>query len=174
MSKASPRYAKALLDSLGSSGELETSLTRLRELANLPDDVAALLGDSTIPVAKRESALSAALGSPSKSSVLGRFASLLAARRRLGEIGDIATSLLEQREARAGIVHGTVRAKQPLSDAQLCALEKTLSVQGSHVELSQEADSAVLGGFRIRLGSTILDATANNQLNQARRALLSA
>jgi F0F1-type ATP synthase delta subunit len=53
-------------------------------------------------------------------------------------------------------------------------LEKTLSVAGTSVQLSQETDQSILGGFRVRLGSTILDATANNQLNQARRALLSA
>jgi F0F1-type ATP synthase delta subunit len=53
-------------------------------------------------------------------------------------------------------------------------LERTLSVAGTSVQLSQETDPSILGGFRVRLGSTILDATANNQLNQARRALLSA
>lgn len=174
MSKASSRYAKALLDALASAGELESALPRLRALSSLPEDVATLLGDSTIPVAARESALLSALGTPSKSSILGRLAALLAVRRRLGEAREIASSLLEQKEARAGIVRGTVRARSPLTDAQLRVLEKTLSVQGSNVELTQEADSAILGGFRIRLGSTILDATANNQLNQARRALLSA
>jgi F0F1-type ATP synthase delta subunit len=47
-------------------------------------------------------------------------------------------------------------------------------VSGSRVELSQIQDPSILGGFRVQLGSTVLDATANNQLNQARRALLSA
>jgi F-type H+-transporting ATPase subunit delta len=174
MSKASPRYAKALLDALASAGELDSALPLLRALANLPEDVAIQLGDSTIPANARETALLSAMGSPAKSSVLGRFAALLSARRRLGEVGEVAASLLEQMEARAGIVKGTVRAGYPLTDAQLRVLEKTLSVQGSRVELTQKADPAILGGFRIRMGSTILDATANNQLNQARRALLSA
>jgi F-type H+-transporting ATPase subunit delta len=92
----------------------------------------------------------------------------------LGEIDSIARSLLDQYEVRSGMARGVVRSRQPLTSAQVQTLEKTLSVAGTSVQLSQETDQSILGGFRVRLGSTILDATANNQLNQARRALLSA
>ena len=174
MSKAAPRYAKALLDALTASGELERSLPLLRALAALPEEDAALLGNPTIPVAKRIVALRLALGSPSDQSIFGRLVPLLALRRRLGEIHSIARALLELHEIRTGTARGVVRTRHPLSSAQVQTLERTLSVAGSNVQLSQETDPSILGGFRVRLGSTILDATANNQLNQARRALLSA
>ena len=174
MSKAAPRYAKALLDALTASGELERTLPLLRALSALPEEEAVLLGNPTIPVSKRIHALRQALGSPSDQSILGRLVPLLALRRRLGEIGSIARALLELHEIRTGTARGVVRARQPLSSAQVQTLERTLSVAGSNVQLSQETDPSILGGFRVRLGSTILDATANNQLNQARRALLSA
>ncbi len=174
MSKAAPRYAKALLEALTASSELERTLPLLRALAALPTDAAERLGDPTIPVAKRTQALREALGSPSDQSILGRLVPLLALRRRLGEIDSIARSLLDQYEIRTGVARGVVRSRQPLSDAQVKTLERTLSAAGTSVQLSQENDPSILGGFRVRLGSTILDATANNQLNQARRALLSA
>jgi F-type H+-transporting ATPase subunit delta len=174
MSKAAPRYAKALLESLSASGELEKTVPVLRGLASVPDDLSARLGDPTIPSASRESALLSALGSPASGSILGRLVSLLSARRRLGEAPAVAASLLEQLESRSGIVRGKVRARELLSPSQISSLQKTLSVHGAKVELSQESDPNILGGFRIQLGSTVLDATANNQLNQARRALLSA
>lgn len=174
MSKAAPRYAKALLDALTASGELERTLPLLRGLAAMPSDAAEQLGNPTIPVAKRIQALRQALGSPSEQSILGRLVPLLALRRRLGEIDSIARSLLKQHEIRSGIARGVVRSRQPLSSNQVRTLEQTLSVAGTSVQLSQETDPSILGGFRVRLGSTILDATANNQLNQARRALLSA
>ncbi|HXP91141.1 MAG TPA: ATP synthase F1 subunit delta [Fibrobacteria bacterium] len=174
MSKAAPRYAKALLDALVASGELERSLPVLRGLAELPENVTRLLGDPAVSAARRSQALRTALGSPSGESILGRLVSLLSARRRLGEIASIANSLLELRESRSGLAHGVVRSRQPLSPAQVRSLERTLSVAGAEVSLTQETDSSVLGGFKVHLGSTVLDATANNQLNQARRALLSA
>ena len=174
MSKAAPRYAKALLDVLSASGELERSLPVLRGLAELPENVTSLLGDPTVPAEKRAQALRTALGSPSVDSVLGRLVSLLSSRRRLGEISSIASCLLELRESRSGLAHGVVRSRLPLSSAQVQSLERTLSTASSKVSLSQETDSSVLGGFKVHLGSTVLDATANNQLNQARRALLTA
>jgi F0F1-type ATP synthase delta subunit len=42
------------------------------------------------------------------------------------------------------------------------------------VELTSRTDESIIGGFRVVLGDVLLDATANNQLNQARKALLSA
>jgi F-type H+-transporting ATPase subunit delta len=159
---------------LSASGELERTLPVLRGLAALPENVTSLLGDPTVPAEKRAQALRTALGSPSADSVLGRLVSLLSSRRRLGEISSIASCLLELRESRSGLAHGVVRSRQPLSSTQVQNLERTLSAAGSRVSLSQETDSSVLGGFKVHLGSTVLDATANNQLNQARRALLSA
>ena len=105
---------------------------------------------------------------------MGRFVGMLAARRRLGQVADIAAALLSLHERRTGTVRGIVYAKSPLSSTQIQTLEKTLSRSGSRIELSQTGDESILGGFRVRLGATVLDATANNQLNQARRALLSA
>ncbi len=174
MAAAAPRYAKALLETLSSSGNLEKNLPLIKAMAMLPDDVVARLSDVTIPLAQRVQALLAVMGNPSTDSVLGRFVELIAQRRRLGEVAAIFASLVSQYELKTGIVRGTVFAKTPLSVIQVQTLEKSLSRTGSKVELSQSGDESILGGFRVRLGDTVLDATANNQLNQARRALLSA
>jgi F-type H+-transporting ATPase subunit delta len=174
MANAAPRYAKALLEALSASGQLESHLPLFMSLAALPSDVTTRLSDSTIPSAKRASALLSVIGNPKTDSVLGRFVGLIAGRRRLGEIAGIASALLSQHALRTGIVKGVVYAKSALSSAQIQTLEKSLSRVGSKVELSQSSDDSILGGFRVRLGDTVLDATANNQLNQARRALLSA
>ncbi|QQS06302.1 MAG: ATP synthase F1 subunit delta [Fibrobacterota bacterium] len=174
MSKASTRYAKALLEIVGRSADASKEISIFRSLAQLPESLTVRLGDATIPVSARSKALLASIGSPSNDSLLGRLVALLASRRRLGEIAEISRELLELMEARAGIVRGTVLAPKPLSQAQIQSLEKSLSSSGSRVELSQETDLSLLGGFRVRLGSQVLDASVANQLNQARRALLSA
>jgi len=174
MSKAAPRYAKALLEALTAFGELERTLPLWRGIAALPQESMDLLGNPTIPLAKRSQALRLALGDPPDDSILGRLVPLLALRRRLGEIDSIARSLLDQYEVRTGVARGIVRSPRPLSDVQVKTLERTLSTAGTSVQLAQETDPSILGGFRVRLGSNILDATVNNQLNQARRALLSA
>lgn len=174
MSKASIRYAKALVEVVSASADASKSLAIFRSLAQLPESLTDRLSDATIPVSSRSGALLAALGSPAADSLFARLVALLASRRRLGEISAISRELLAMLEAKAGIVRGTVLAPQPLSTAQIQSLERSLSVQGSRVELAQETDLSLLGGFRVRLGSQVLDASVANQLNQARRALLSA
>jgi F-type H+-transporting ATPase subunit delta len=174
MAGAAPRYAKALLEALESSGAFDAALPALRQLADLPSDLQSALGNPVLPAGSREAALRTALGNPKTDSVMSRFVSLLASRRRLGLVAQIAGETLALRETRAGVVHGTVESRTPLNPASISTLERSLSSQGRRVELSVRTDDSIIGGFRVRLGDVLLDATANNQLNQARRALLSA
>lgn len=174
MSKAAPRYAKALLEALTASGELQARIPTLRAISRIPQELSARLGDPTLSASKRVSVLLATLGNPGPDTILGRFVALLASRRRLGEISTICAELVAQLESRSGVLHGTVQSRQNLSEPQIRTLERALSSPGIRVELASATDPSILGGFRVRLGSQVLDATANNQLNQARKALLSA
>ena len=53
MANAAPRYAKALLETLAASGQLEGSLPLFRSLAALPQDVTSRLSDATVPASRR-------------------------------------------------------------------------------------------------------------------------
>lgn len=174
MAGAAPRYAKALLEALTAEGTLAASLPAIEALAALPEDLLSALGNPATPSSSREAALRAALGNPLTNSVMGRFVGLLAGRRRLDMVAAIATELVALHESRSGLVRGTVESRTPLSPASLGTLARSLSSEGRRVELASRTDDSILGGFRVRLGDVLLDATANNQLNQARRALLSA
>lgn len=174
MAGAAPRYAKALLEALQASGSLEAELPRIKALAALPRDLVATLGDPTLPAAKREGALRSAMGSVATNSVMDRFVSLLASRRKLGLVSDICAATAALHEIRSGVVRGRVESRVPLSASSLGTLARSLSSEGRRVELTARTDDSIIGGFRVVLGDVLLDATANNQLNQARKALLSA
>lgn len=174
MAGAAPRYARALLEALEASGALEAELPRIKALAVLPSDLVAALGDPTVPAARRESALRAAMGSIATDSVMDRFVALLSSRRRLGLVAEICAATASLHETRSGVVRGRVESRLPLSSSSLETLSRSLSTEGRRVELVSRTDDSIIGGFRVILGDVLLDATANNQLNQARRALLSA
>lgn len=174
MAGAAPRYAKALLEALQASGSLESELPRIKALASLPQDLVSALGDPTIPASKREAALRGSMGAISKDSVMDRFVTLLSSRRRLGLVSEICTALATLHEVRSGVVRGRVESRTPLSESALGTLARSLSSEGRRVELVARSDDSIIGGFRVILGDVLLDATANNQLIQARKALLSA
>ena len=174
MSKAAPRYARALFQALQAEGSLAASHSVLEALGALPQDLVARLDDSTIALPKRESALLVALGNPGEDTLWGRLVTLLSHKRRLGLIDEICRITLDIERSEAGVVDGTVVSQSPLEPAVVARLEGDLSTSHRKVHLSNSADSSILGGFRVKLGATVLDATINNQLQQARKVLLSA
>ena len=174
MSSAASRYARALFAQLEKEGRLDAFRPLLESLAALPAGLAARLDDATVPLPAREGALRRALGNPPADSLLGRFVELLARRRRLGLIDRICQITLELERRKAGVVEGTVHSHTPLEASVVARLEAGLSGPGRAVKLKSASDPSILGGFRVQLGATVLDATANNQLHQARKVLLSA
>ena len=174
MSQVATRYARALSQALESQNQFESARPVLAALSELPSELTATLADPTIPLAAREGALRKSLGSPSADSLLGRFVELLARKRRLGLVDKICQIVLEMERTKAGIVDGDVASQSALEADIVSRLASSLSSPGRTVQLTNSVDSSILGGFRVRLGATVLDATINNQLQQARKALLSA
>ncbi len=174
MSDAASRYARALSAQLEKEGRFEAFRPTLVALAALPAPLVARLADATIPMASRENALRVSLGNPAADSLLGRFVELLARRRRLGLIDRICQNVLELQGLKAGVVEGVVLSHTSLENSVVERLEAGLSAPGRTVKLKSSADPSILGGFRVHLGATVLDATINNQLHQARKVLLSA
>jgi F-type H+-transporting ATPase subunit delta len=174
VSQVATRYARALSQALENQNLFESTRPVLVALSKLPTDLMARLADPTIPLSARENALRLSLGNPSTDSLLGRFIELLARKRRLGIIDSICQIVLEMDRAKAGIVDGNVTSHTSLEPGIVTKLASSLSAPGRTVQLTNSVDSSILGGFRVRLGATVLDATINNQLQQARKALLSA
>lgn len=174
MSDVVSRYARALSAQLEKEGRFESFRPVLTALAALPAPLTDRLADPTLPMAARENALRVSLGNPAPDSLLSRFVDLLARRRRLGLIDKICQNVLEIQRRRDGVVEGVVLSHTSLESSVVERLEAGLSAPGRAVKLTSSADPSILGGFRVHLGATVLDATVNNQLHQARKVLLSA
>jgi len=78
-------------------------------------------------------------------------------------------------DERAGIVEAKVASAQPLSEVQSKALVASLGARtGKTIRLTWSQDPALLGGLRVQVGSTVLDASLQGQLRQLKAQLLSA
>ena len=93
---------------------------------------------------------------------------------RLNLLGDLRRSFAELVDERDGIVEAKVASAQPLTDAQSQALVASLGVRtGKTIRLSWSQDSTLLGGIKVQVGSTVLDASVQGQLRQLKKQLLS-
>src|SRR6185295_13989859 len=118
--KLASRYARALLDALGSdSVSAERTDEFLTALSSAIDESAALRGQLLDPAVSRSAridtlrSLAEANGLPRQ---IGNFFAAVVEHNRVSSLGAIAEVFHEEREAAMGIVPAEIRTASPLSD----------------------------------------------------------
>jgi F-type H+-transporting ATPase subunit delta len=103
---------------------------------------------------------------------VANFLRLLADKRRVRYLSDIAAAYRELLDAHLGLVRATVVSAVPLDGASLARLRVLLQKKvGRRVELAAQTDPTVLGGLRVHVGSKVYDATIANHLWRLRETL---
>ena len=71
-----------------------------------------------------------------------------------------------------GRLEAYVSVTHKLTDASVNKLEKTLSrITGKQVNVKTSIDPDLIGGVVSRIGSTVIDGSIRNQLNQIRQSI---
>ncbi len=101
-----------------------------------------------------------------------RLARTLLANRRLTRVSEIVTAFREQANRERKIVEAHVTTARELPQAAQADLARALERRtGKTVRLRTEVQAALLGGFVIRVGSEVYDASLAQRLQKARNAL---
>ena len=99
-------------------------------------------------------------------------AGLLARRRRLAALPDIAAELARLSDARAGLVRATITSAAPLSDATRQRLQAQLEKRtGKRVMLDVKQDPSLIAGLVARIGDLVIDGSARARLAEIRSQL---
>jgi F-type H+-transporting ATPase subunit delta len=155
----------------GNLPEVEDELFRFRQLVAADPQLAAALGDRTVPVARRAT-LTDALLADRATEVTTRLV-----RVALGGFGGRAVDaalirLVELAADRRDRSVAYVTAATPLQEADEQRLGAALSARyGRDVTVKTTVDPQVLGGVRVRIGADLYDGTIAHRLAQARKAL---
>ena len=167
-------YARVLLDTVVAGGDGEESLERLG--AGL-DEFAALLKSSPD---LREALSSPAIPRPRRSGLaetvadrilpgsrLGRFAAVMVARERSEHFVETAAAFRAVLDEHRGIVEADVVSARPLDERDRASLREALeSAYSGTPRLHFREDPELLGGFVIRIGNRIYDASVSRQLSR--------
>lgn len=154
----SGRYAKALYEATDGKADLSAIA------AKLPD--AAVLAAPSIPYDK----LSKVLGAESQSKEIQNLLKLLCRRKRhslLPEIIDMYELHLEEKQ---GIQRATVSSAVKLEAEAIKKLESlVMNLSGAKsVKLDTNENSAMLGGFVLRIGDNLIDGSVKTRLEEFR------
>lgn len=101
------------------------------------------------------------------------FLRLLLEKRRIHEIEGIVAAFDQLHRDSLGIVQAEVTAAHEVDSATHRRLEAVVQkITGKTPELIIRLDPSILGGYKIRMGNTVVDATVKGRLENLRGTLL--
>jgi F-type H+-transporting ATPase subunit delta len=176
-SASAKRYASAAFSVASETGELDTWLNTLNELARIMQMRSAriVFTSPTVAPADKRAALDRLL--PNQSPIMRNFLHIVADRDRLDEIPGIAEALRELINRQRGIVTAEVTTAIPL-DAEMertvaTRLARYLNRQPAQITLRSRVDPSIIGGVVARVGDRLIDDSVRGRLERLRRAISS-
>jgi F-type H+-transporting ATPase subunit delta len=171
---ASRRYAEAAFELALRDDVVDAWAADLRTAAQLVGDerVARIVDNPSRPFAERREVLDRLLNRRIKSPAR-RLVTLLAERRRLDLLPEIAVEYDELLKRHRGIVTAIVTSAVPLTPDESRALEERLrAMTGATVELEPRIDPGLIGGLTVRIGDRLLDGSVRGRLERLRDQLI--
>jgi F-type H+-transporting ATPase subunit delta len=176
VSKASGRYAKALLELAEEHNNVEQTLQDVLFIKATLDgsrDLLLFLKSPIIKPEKKVAALEEIFGGK-VSELVHKFISLIAQKNRQSMIDQIVNSFIQVYNEYAGIIEAKVSVAQKLTDKQLSDVkDKIETVTDKKVQITEEVDPELKGGMAIKISDTVIDGTIKHKLEQLEDIFLS-
>jgi F-type H+-transporting ATPase subunit delta len=102
------------------------------------------------------------------------FIAVVTDHRRLPLFGEILRQLEQELNDRMGIADAEIISARELTETEARQLEAEIGrLTGKHVRARYSKDPSLLGGARVKVGSTIYDGSVSEQLERIREQLVS-
>lgn len=171
------RYAEAFVRTAENSHRLEQGLEDLKGIAETyrqSKPLRRFLGSPEIAPEEKEQ-MTRKLWAETAQEETMALISLLLRKDRVEELPVLAEEAVMAAEERQGILRGDVTTAYPISSAETERLAQAVGrAMGKKVLLERRMDRGILGGVRIRVGSTLLDQSVRTLLGEVRRQLIHA
>ena len=171
--KAASRYAKALLELAIENNKVDAIAKDMQHLATVcaenPDFIK-FLNSPVVRADKKISIFGEIFGQFDQITTL--FVNLIFTNRREFLFAEIALSFNDQMKTYKGIVPMTITSASPLAaSTKESILSKIRGSVKGELEITEEIDPELIGGFIVRMGDTQIDASISNQLNNLKQRL---
>jgi len=169
------RYAQALFDLAVETGALdvvEAELEALSVMRRESADLRALLTSPAFSAEEKGQALAAIAARAAFTQTTRKFLGLLSVNRRLGALGAITAAFKRLAAERRGIVSAEVVTAIAMTTLQADALAHALRESlGREPRIETRIDPTILGGFRVKIGSRLYDASLKSKLDSLKFTL---
>lgn len=164
------RYATALYELAEEErvlNEVIDEVEHLLQTINESDLLRGVLNNPSFDTAQSREIVVGTLKQAGFCQLLQNFAGVVANNRRLDSLKAILLSFLALVNLRRGLVTAEVMTAHPLTDKQRAQLKDRLAQAGyNKVNIQERIDTKILGGFVIRIGAQLFDASLKTRLNR--------
>lgn len=169
------RYATALFELADEAGALDAVASDMMQLAGLVranPDLARVVKSPLYSRDDQARALDAIAERLGASPLTRKFLGLLAQKRRLFALLDIAAAYDALLSAKRGEIKAKVTSALPLRDHEALAISDILRVAFRRdVKLENAVDPRILGGLIVKVGSRMIDSSLATKLDRLKLAM---
>lgn len=168
-------YARAIMDVAGSpqkANALRGELLRFSDALRKSPELRALYANPAVDEQTRLTITGQLAKRMKASELAGRTLEVLVRHHRVNDIDAVLEALAQYVNEQLGVAVAEVRSAKSLSPDEIQDLAQMLSTKvGKRVELDVRTDPSLLGGFVVRVGSEVWDASVVGKINRFREAL---
>lgn len=169
--KLGDRYAKSILDLATERGVLEAvwqDFRTIESVCNNNPDFVRMLKNPIVPADKKKAVLKQVFTGCHEITAL--FINILVDKHREGFLRDVAMRFLFQYDQQKNITRGELVSTTPLSDVQKAAIRKVVEDElQTSFELVERVDPSLIGGFTLRVGDKLFDASISTRLRKLKQ-----
>ena len=167
------RYAKSLLDLAIEQKQLDavySDIKFLRSICKSNPDFVALLKSPVIKADKKEKIIES-ITTGRVAVLTSLFIQLLVRKARESNLPEIVNAFVEQYNKLKDIHHVKITTAVPMSaEAEQAIVSKVRSnTPIQNIELETMVEDALIGGFKLEVGGTLVDATILRDLNDVKK-----
>jgi F-type H+-transporting ATPase subunit delta len=170
------RYARALFELADEAGQVAAvgaEIDRFAEAFRSSPELESALGNPSVEETSRDAVLKDLGATLSLSALSLNTIRLMARRRRLGAIADVAKEIRRLADEKAGVVRATVTTAKPLPESFYSRLSAELEKRlGRKVVIEKKEDPSLIAGAVTRIGDNTIDGSVRGRLNALARELL--
>lgn len=169
------RYAQGLVAAIKTEEEFAAVLEELKEVNRLFEvhyGLKKIFLSPLLPANKKKGVIQSVLAVLRLSPKTNRFLRLLNEHQRLNLLHEIVLYLPYAWKEKQGVVIFEVRSAVPLEKEEVEELRRGLEkMEAAPVHLDIVVDTEVVGGFRLRKGNIVYDASVKGQLQRIKEIL---
>lgn len=176
MAAINSRYARALADVAVEkkldADQLVGEVNALAQALTVSTELRIALETPSVPSSQKLKVLDAIVAKLGASPVSRNFLAVLVQNRRIAALGEIARLFEVEMNERRGFSEAEVTSWRELGEDEKRALTLSLeAATGKKIRARYHKDESILGGARIRVGSTIWDGSVRGRLRKLKEQL---